>query len=385
MRRHHVPAHPLTQGPSYHWFGYYDKLQFDPSRRFVLCNEVSFQGRSPTAQDRIRVGLIDRHQDNAWHPQGTSRAWSWQQGCMLQWRPGSDSEIIWNDFEDQRYVSHILDVHGSERRTVPCPIYSISPDGRQAVTPDFRRIQDMRPGYGYAPLPDPNADALAPDDAGVWRVDLETGETELIVTIAEVAAIPWGEDLSDAKHYFNHLLFSPDGNRFIFLHRWRRDGGQFYTRMMTAAADGSNIHVVDDGGRTSHFIWRDPGHILAWALHPEMGWGFYLFPDGPGEPEPVGTAVMDCDGHCTYLPGNEWIVNDTYPDAHNERHLYLYHVPDGEKVEIGRFDAGEHQHGELRCDLHPRHSPDGRLLTIDSVHAGNGRQLYLLDIGDIVG
>jgi hypothetical protein len=93
---------------------------------------------------------------------------------------------------------------------------------------------------------------------------------------------------------------------------------------------------------------------------------------------------MDCDGHCTYLPGNEWIVSDTYPRDNNERQLYLYHVPTGEKVEIGRFDAGDHVDGELRCDLHPRHSPDGRMLTIDSVHAGNGRQLYLLDIGDVV-
>jgi hypothetical protein len=54
-------------------------------------------------------------------------------------------------------------------------------------------------------------------------------------------------------------------------------------------------------------------------------------------------------------------------------------------VEIGRFDAGEHAGGELRCDLHPRPGPDGRLLTIDSVHGGNGRRLYLLDVGDIVG
>ena len=26
----------LTAGPQFHWFGYYDKLQFGPSDRYVL-------------------------------------------------------------------------------------------------------------------------------------------------------------------------------------------------------------------------------------------------------------------------------------------------------------------------------------------------------------
>jgi len=40
--------------------------------------------------------------------------------------------------------------------------------------------------------------------------------------------------------------------------------------------------------------------------------------------------------------------------------------------------------GERRCDLHPRASPDGRTVSIDSIHGGDGRQLYLLDVSGIV-
>ena len=40
----HVRA--ITRGPKFHWFGYYDKLQFDPSMRYVLSNEVDFEHRS---------------------------------------------------------------------------------------------------------------------------------------------------------------------------------------------------------------------------------------------------------------------------------------------------------------------------------------------------
>ena len=30
---------------------------------------------------------------------------------MLQWLPGSRSEVIWNDRDGDHFVSHILDVH----------------------------------------------------------------------------------------------------------------------------------------------------------------------------------------------------------------------------------------------------------------------------------
>ena len=41
-----VPIRALTKGPYFHWFGYYDKWQLDPTDRYVLGNEVHFQGRA---------------------------------------------------------------------------------------------------------------------------------------------------------------------------------------------------------------------------------------------------------------------------------------------------------------------------------------------------
>ncbi|HUT21088.1 MAG TPA: hypothetical protein VM366_18190 [Anaerolineae bacterium] len=381
-----APARPITRGPKHHWFGYYDKLQFDPSSRCVLGMEVDFEHRSPAADDEIAVGMVDLAEDDRWIALGTTRAWCWQQGCMLQWRPGSASEALWNDREGDHLVTRILDVGTGEMRTLPHPFYTISPDGRTAVAPDFRRINDMRPGYGYAGLPDPHAGELAPEDAGIWRLDLESGARELVVSLAEVAAIPYPHaDLSAAKHYFNHLLFNTDGTRFEFLHRWRMTGQPgFGTRMLTARPDGTDIRVVDDHGHTSHFIWRDPAHILAWAYHPSHESAFYLYEDGSREVEVVGEGVMTRNGHCTYLPGNEWILNDAYPDAERYQELYLYRVSSGRKVSLGRFYAPEAYMGEWRCDLHPRSSPDGRLVCVDAPRAGSGRQMYVVDISEIV-
>jgi hypothetical protein len=116
---------------------------------------------------------------------------------------------MWNDREGEMFVCHILDVNTGKKKTVPFPIYAVSPDGRTAVAPDFRRIQDMRPGYGYAGSPDPYKNELAPKDSGIFRIDLEKGRTELIVSLADIAKIPYeAEDISKAKHYFNPLLIN---------------------------------------------------------------------------------------------------------------------------------------------------------------------------------
>ncbi len=381
------PVRAITRGPGFHWFAYYDKLQFDPTCRYVLGMEVNFEHRSPGYDDVIKVGMVDLEDSDRWIELGETRSWCWQQGCMLQWMPGSRSQVIWNDRQGDAFVCYIMDVFTGEKKTLPHPFYTVSPGDPIAVAPDFRRVNDMRPGYGYAGLPDPYSDKLAPGDSGIFRLNLGTGKHELIISISDVAKIPYPHgDLSKAKHYFNHLLFNPDGSRFIFLHRWRMEGQSgFGTRMFTAGPDGRDIHVVDDYGHTSHFIWRDPEHILAWAYHPSHGNAFYLYKDGTGEVDVVGEGVMTQNGHCSYLPGSEWILNDTYPSREREQEVYLYNVATGRKLTLGYFHTPPEYQGEWRCDTHPRFSPDSRSVVIDSPHGGNGRQMYLIDIGKIVG
>ena len=381
------PIRTITHGPRYHWFGYYDKLEFDPSGRFVLGMEVDFEHRSPRPDDVIKIGMVDLQDGDRWIELGESRAWCWQQGCMLQWRPGSKTEILWNDRQQDRFVCRLLDIETRQMRTIPHPVYTVSPDGRWAVAPDFRRLSDMRSAYGYPGLDDPHRHVPAPEDSGIFRVDLDTGKQELLISLAEVVKIPMpGVELTKAKSYFNHLLISPDGTRFIFLHRWGFPKFTGATRMFTASHDGLDLRVLDASGYTSHFIWRDPHHILAWTQPRAKPWAFYLFEDKTGGTvQIVGDGVMPENGHCTYLPGGEWILNDTYPDQHRKQHVYLYHVATGKRVPLGKFFSPPEYIREDRVDTHPRFSPDGRSVVIDSPHSGEGRQLHLIDIGEIIG
>jgi len=381
-----LPVKVLTQGPKHHWFGYYDKLQFDPSGRYLLSMQVDFEHRSPKPDDEIQLGVIDLQKDNQWTRLGSTTAWGWQQGCMLQWIPNSQSKVIWNVRNEEGYAARILDRATGKTLEVERPIYAVSPDGKSAVGADFRRINDVRPGYGYVGHPDPYADANAPEQTGIFHIDLTTGKSKLILSLAEIrqtGKVPWDGD--DVKHYVNHLLVNPDGTRFEFLHRCRFPSGGRKTRMLTANLDGTDVRVLDDNGLTSHFIWKDPQHLLAWSNQPSHGKAFYLFRDA-AEPtvEVVGPEVMTRDGHCTYLPNRDWIVNDTYPDAQRYQTVYLYHVPTGKRIDVARFHSPKEYKGEWRCDTHPRHSPDGKSLVVDAPFEGQGRQLHLVDISSIV-
>ncbi len=394
-----VPTRAITKGPKFHWFGYYDKLEIDPTNRFVLSNQVDFEGRTPTPEDRIQVGMVDIEDGDTWVELGKSDAWGWQQGCMLQWRPGSKNEVVWNDREGDQHVCRVKNIQTGDVRTLPRPIYALSPDGKWAVTADFARIQNLRPGYGYQGVADPHRAVRCPEESGIWRMDMETGESELIVSLAQLSEIPYqGEKLTDQWNYVNHLLVSPDSKRFIFLHRWRAKGPDdegfavnngFVTRMFTANLDGSDLFILDPSGFTSHFIWRDHQHVCAWTKPEGKESAFYLFKDKTDHVEIVGEGDMPVNGHNTYLSigdGMEWILNDTYP-AGLRRHQtpYLYHVPTKKRVDLGRFHSPKAYTGEWRCDTHPRSSPDGKKVVIDSTHGGNGRQLYLLDVSEIVG
>lgn len=386
-----IPVRALTKGPYFHWFGYYDKFQFDPTDRYVLGNEVRFQGRSPQMTDIIGVGMVDTQDHDRWIDLGETHAWCWQQGCMLQWIPGSDSKVIWNDRDGSEFVSHILDIKTGKKRTIPAPVYALSADGTWAVHGDFVRVYDTRPGYGYAGLPNQNANENAPTNSGLWRVNLTTGADDMLYSLADIEGLDDGISTSSGhKQWINHMLFSPSGKRFSFLHRWELPepngdiNGPFGTRLITMNPDGSDAYVLDPYGQTSHFYWKDDDHILAWSWHPSEGDGFYLYEDKTRNVEPVGRGVMTENGHCTYLPGNKWILNDTYQDIEKYQHLYLFNIEDETKIAIGDFYSPPEYHDEFRCDTHPRHSRDGCKVVIDSPHGGNGRQMYMLDISRIL-
>ena len=378
-------ARPLTGPPNHHYFGYYDKFPWDETGRYLACLETTFIDRPPAPGDTATVGLVDLAAGHTWTSLAETRAWNWQQGTMLHWlATAPDRLIIHNDWVDERLVSVIRDVHTGEARQLPRPVYTVSRNGRFAMTVNFARVHRHRPGYGYNGPIDAWADDPHPAEDGIYWMDLDTGENRLVVSIDQIVGIRHDETMDGASHWFNHLLWNTDDTRFLFLHRWRHPDRGWHTRLFTANPDGSDVCCVADHQLISHFDWRSPTEILAWGRQHGRGDHFYLFTDRTCEAAIVGETAMPQDGHSSYSPDRRWILNDTYPDATDRcRTLYLYREADGHRVDLGRFYAPPELDGEIRCDLHPRWSRDGTQVCFDSVHEGH-RQVYVVDVADIV-
>ena len=378
-------ARAVTRGPKMHFFGYYDKCPWDKTGRYLLGMEIGFNDRQPKPGEPLTVGMVDLQDGKRYIPLDKTLAWCWQQGTMLQWvGTAPNREIIYNAYEDGKYISIIRDVHTGKTRRLPRPIYAISNDGTQAVSLDFDRVARLRPGYGYVAGPERYKDDPAPARAGAYWMDLKTGENKLLYSIAQAAANKRDDRFTGTHHWFNHMQFNPSGTRFLFLHRWKKPKRSWYTRLYTAKPDGSDTRLIVDTGMVSHFDWRDDGTILAWArMNPEKC-RFCLIDALTGRMQVVGEGVLVRDGHCSYSPDRKWILNDTYPMGKDRlMTLMLYRVADGKRFDVGKFHLPPKLKGPFRIDLHPRWNRDGTQVCVDSGHEPPTRQLYVVDVRHI--
>ena len=185
-----------------------------------------------------------------------TKAWNFQQGSMLQWWSAEpEGTVLYNTRCEDRFGCRLQKIDSGTTRDLPQPVAAVSHDGRYALSLNFSRLADERPGYGYEGVPDPWANEFASAEDGIRLLNMDTGKHELIISLAKMAAFQPDDTMVGAKHWFNHLLFSPDDKRFIFLHRWRRKGGNMddamvgaarhYTRMFTANPDGSDIYCLN--------------------------------------------------------------------------------------------------------------------------------------------
>ena len=78
-----------------------------------------------------------------------------------------------------------------------------------------------------------------------------------------------------------------------------------------------------------------------------------------------------------------FMLNDTYPDKNRIQSLCVYDTQKDENIFLGGFYSPEVPIIDIRCDLHPRWSRDGRKITFDSTHEGF-RGVYEIDFGDIL-
>jgi hypothetical protein len=359
-----------------YFFGYYDKSPWDATDRFMLCMRAKDTYSSAAPKSPADIILFDTQQNNTYKVLGKTNSWNVQQGCMLQWLgPDYTKRIIYNDFRNGQYCSVILDIKTMEEVIISMPIYSVSVDGKFALSLDFSRLHRLRKGYGYSNLPEKSKNDKCPNKTCIWKIDLKTYEVKPLLTYKDFASFEPRYEMKDAEHKVNHIMINPSGNRFMVLHRWF-NGARKYTRLVTVNSDGTNMYNLCDDDMTSHCYWKSDNEILSYARKKGVGNGYFLLKDKTKEYKNL-LPELSTDGHPSYSPDGRRIVTDTYPDRARISTVYCI---DGDSIYIlARVFAPFKFDNDVRCDLHPRWNRAGDKVCFDSVFEGQ-RGLYVLDV-----
>ncbi|TVM13813.1 hypothetical protein DPQ33_18085 [Oceanidesulfovibrio indonesiensis] len=366
----------------YHtFFGYYDVTPFDNDGQTVLAMRRPSTPTSHAAGTPIELGTYDLLEPApVFKPFARSTAWCWQMGCRLQWLGGGRHGLaLFNDTREGKHVAVLVHAStGQEQSILPRPVYSITRDGERFVSLNFPRLQRLRPGYGYDDLPDATEQEAAPRDDGLWLCDIATGREQLILSLADAARYKPQPSMDGATHYFNHVLWNPSGERFFFIHLWKDRSGKRHGRGLVWDCTQQRILDLGIERHTSHYCWVDDDSLVVFSTHQKTGMRYHSYTLPEGMTGVVGEGILTEDGHPTPRPGNErLILTDTYPDRLREQTLMLFDMDSNELRRLGSFYSPFTFTGEQRCDLHPRWSPTGDRICIDSPHAGERRMCIL--------
>lgn len=371
-----------------YFFGYYDKSPWDITDRYMLCLKANDTWSDVSPREKADILIIDtekKENDSSRVKKiAETSAWNVQQACMLQWLgPDFSSRILYNDFRDGKYVSVILTLATMEEKVISAPVYSVSQDGKFALTLDFSRLYELRPGYGYYNVPEPTKGIALPDTTAIWYVNLETGEVTECLKYTDFAKFKPRPEMKEegSVHKVNHIMISPNGKRFMVLYRWFC-GQRKYTRLITCNVDGTDMYVLSDDDMVSHCYWKDDNTILAFENKKKTGPGYYLMTDKTENYTHCWPQFTN-DGHPSYSPDRSLIVTDSYPDR---ARIASINIMDGnekkqENTTIARVFAPFKYDNDTRCDLHPRWNHKGTKICFDSVFEGH-RGVYTIDINE---
>jgi hypothetical protein len=359
------------------FFGYYDKSPINKSNTYIIFQSTNTKtSELPDPNTAVDLILFDCMNDK-YELIDKVYSYNWQQGCKLMWL--NDDVFIYNNYDsiDKKYISKIYNVKDGKFKNIGYPIYD-SFNYDFSISLNFERLNIGRGDYSY------NNSGKSIDwsnklSDGLFYIDLKTNSSKLIVSIADAIKINEKANHISAKHKFNHIMISPDGDKIMFMHRWFLEDNRRFDALLVCNTDGSELKIVANDDMVSHCYWYDNDTILAYLRYKGYGDKYYIFDIFENQKKIVGSGLLDSfgDGHPSVFRKN--ILFDTYPDKSRMKNLFLYDIAAHNLIKLGEFKESFKYYAETRCDLHPRLSGDGKKVFFDSVHTGK-RYLYYMNL-----
>jgi len=360
-----------TQNSKQTFFGYYDRSPMSNDGKKVIFHSTSFKThQEPNKCQEIDIMLYDIDSSKT-SKISTTNAFNWQQGAKLQWL--NDYEFIFNDYikEKNQYVSKIYSLSNKKFRQIDTPIYDVH--NNYALSLNFDRLTKLRADYGYFSKAD-LVQKFDYDNEGIVYVDLIQNTFYLLLSIDEIIQSHYHQSMDEAEHLVNHIMISPNGNNFMFLHRWFNNGVR-KDALMICDKNGKNLKCLADNDMVSHCFWKNSNEIIGYMRGVSKEDCYYSIDISENKIHILDKLNGYGDGHPHI--NEHLLITDTYPNKSRMKELLLYDFNSNELRSIGEFYEPFNYYGQTRCDLHPRISYDKKYFFIDSVHDGE-RHLYMI-------
>lgn len=389
-----LPIKIVTSSDYHNMTTFYDIEPLSPCGKFLLVTNVPFTNRIPFLGEKAAVCVVDIESGNeqcVYHTSG----WGAQLGANVQW--GNNSETIYcNDIVNDKVVGIRIDLKSLKYFYLDGPIYAINCDSRYSFSPNLKIINNLIPGYG---VPESlfsryKQDVLEPKQDGVWKTDLFSGKTELLLSISDlVNSIKHIEYFKNSKYSIFHIKLNRNSNKmFLVLFSYGKSKAKEKTNQLISYDFCSKeIKLL-----LTNEEWSKGGHHPNWMPN-----GVDILMNLKLNSEKMQFVKIDSDtGDKTVLLPN--LVGGGHPSVSTDMHYLLTdaYVSEGlgdseGKVPIRLLDMTtqlenklsriytENRNGPCRIDPHPVWSRNRNAIIWNGIKDGK-RRVFVADTKKLI-
>ncbi len=254
-------------------------------------------------------------------------------------------------------------------------------DGSFFMAINYGRLARLRPVTGYPGALDWSKDERAPQNDGIFKIDIKKGKKDLLVSYRqmedEIKKID--KDFKNTGLFINHTLLNRDATRLYFFARegWKK-GGNKTNVAFSLNLDGSNlkIHKQHIGG---HPEWAEDNLMIGREGKKQILYSV----DQARVVGQLGTPELfpNPEGDISLSPDGDWFVNGykvEKPEG-NKNYYAVFRRSDGTFTRSKGIDKGSLS-GDIRIDPAPRWNRTNDAILVPGIAENKTRQMFVIRV-----
>lgn len=391
-----VSIQQITQGPKHHFFGYIGQsltTPWDYTGTRILTLRSAFRDHLPGKNEPADVALVhlDQKEGDFFKVEklDESLGWNIQQGTMFYWNPDKpSSQFFFNDRDKRtgRVFTVLYDTKKNKRiheyrfEDTPVGNGGVNPNGESFLAINYARMARLRPVTGYRDATDWTEGVSAPNDDGIYKINIKHGYKQLLVSLAQLDfELNRAGFITNGRPLFiNHTLWSRNGYCVYFFVRagWgaNDDSEKRIDVACTINADGTDLYVghTHIGG---HPEWNIGSRIIGRMNEEQVIYDVLKrrivgsIASSEIIPKPGGDISLSSNG--------QWLVNGF--GMQNKNYYTIVNLASEQWVRTRGFEQGE-LGGDLRIDPAPRWNRHNNQILVDGIVEDGTRQMFTISI-----